>query len=139
MLFRYSNFHMEEDVAERWTLNKVNGVKPETVQHATVEHVPVPSGAAAVNPLELLGISCTSDTDCMGVGIYRDKGDKGGTWRALAERWNGQQWRIEHVPTPQQGTSSQLSSVSCASSSHCMAVGYYERGGKEVTFAARFG
>jgi hypothetical protein len=50
------------------------------------------------------------------------------TLRALAERWNGARWSITAIPVPFTNGDSRLSSVSCLSSSDCVAVGSYADG-----------
>lgn len=68
---------------------------------------------------EFNSVSCTSATNCMAVG---DAGDSAGTSDAtLAELWNGSTWTVETTVDP--ATFSTLTSVSCTSASHCVAVG----------------
>ena len=66
-------------------------------------------------------VSCVSATDCTAVGYYVDTID--GSPETLAETWNGATWSV--AASPDQGDADNvLSSVSCASSTTCMAVGY---------------
>ena len=68
----------------------------------------------------LAGDSCTSTSWCVGVGHF----DSGQTTRApLAEAWNGATWKLQAAPNPT-GSDSELTSVSCTSSTACVAVGF---------------
>jgi hypothetical protein len=73
-------------------------------------------GTAVAN--ELTGVSCTSATDCVAVGVA------GSPTQTLVETWNGTAWSI--TPSPNQGTAvaNELTGVSCTSSTDCVAVGY---------------
>ncbi|MET0306588.1 MAG: fibronectin type III domain-containing protein [Solirubrobacterales bacterium] len=64
---------------------------------------------------QLNGVSCTSATECTAVGSSESK--------TLAMRWNGTEWKTQATPSP--SGSSYLTSVSCTSSSFCMAAGYH--------------
>ena len=70
----------------------------------------------------LYGVSCTSPTSCMAVGM--------GFESTLAEQWDGSTWSI--VATPYLGNIgvvlSVLDGISCVSSMNCIAVGYYYKG-----------
>ena len=75
---------------------------------------------------ELLGVSCVSSTFCMAVGEYgtgETAGPPGPITHTLAETWNGTVWSIVSSPNPSGGGPSALKSVSCLSSTSCMAVG----------------
>jgi hypothetical protein len=65
---------------------------------------------------ELKGVSCTSGTNCVAVGI-----GAGGT---LAVHWNGTAWTVVPSPNPPEG-GGDLKTVSCTSPTHCVAVGSY--------------
>jgi hypothetical protein len=70
---------------------------------------------------ELLGVSCASSGFCMAVGDYYDAA---GSDQTLIEAWNGSIWSI--VSSPNSGSGyNVLQGVTCASSSFCMATGYY--------------
>jgi hypothetical protein len=71
---------------------------------------------------ELLGVSCSSATQCIAVGYAEHKG----TDRALtlAESWNGTAWSIQASPSPSDSYAL-LNSVSCSGPDDCTAVGYY--------------
>jgi hypothetical protein len=66
------------------------------------------------------GVSCTSSTICTTTGYYKNSS---GIRVTLAERWNGTEWAIQTTPNPTGATESNLSEVSCASSTECIAVG----------------
>jgi subtilisin family serine protease/streptogramin lyase len=72
-------------------------------------------GWARVN---LHGVSCLSASDCVAVGEYTSKTGK----KTLIETWNGSKWQVVSSPSPSK-SSFTLTSVSCASSTSCMAVG----------------
>jgi len=82
----------------------------------SLSSVPAPSGAVCV---ALTGVSCTSATQCFGVGSYTDSANNSFT---LVERWNGTAWSIVAGTDPG-GGSNQLNAVSCASATLCVAVG----------------
>src|SRR5215831_2925221 len=77
--------------------------------------IPSPSGAAWSN---LFGVSCVSPSACEAVGTTASRS---GALTALAERWNGSSWQIQHAPSLAAG--GQLNGVSCTSPSACTAVG----------------
>jgi hypothetical protein len=69
---------------------------------------------------QLLGVSCTSSTNCVVVGF-----SDSATSQTLVETWNGTSWSI--TPSPSlQGNYDALAAVSCTSSTNCVAVGYDE-------------
>ncbi len=93
--------------------------------------VPVPPGATSGASIE--GVSCTSTASCTAVGWFAQEyvgTGKANTLyrRPLIERWDGKAWSYETLPesTARWGS---LESVSCTSSSACVAVGYTEPGG----------
>ena len=69
-------------------------------------------GSAAL----LFGVTCPSASRCWAVG-FTTSGTTGGT---LAERWDGTTWTVVHTPV---SSDSELDSVSCASTSDCVATG----------------
>src|SRR5215472_10686948 len=77
--------------------------------------IPSPRGAAWSN---LFGVSCVSPSACEAVGTTASRS---GALTALAERWNGSSWQIQHAPSLAAG--GQLNGVSCTSRSACTAVG----------------
>jgi hypothetical protein len=89
-------------------------------KHWSISRNPNPSGSS-----RLLGVSCTSRSDCEAVGFNLDNctahlsGSSG-----LVERWDGHGWSV--IPSPGgscDGT--QLQAVSCSTASRCTAVGYH--------------
>jgi hypothetical protein len=92
---------------------------------------PAPPGTAGV----LTGVSCASATACTAVGWYRDSSNNA---LPLAESWNGTAWTVQPVPSPANGFSIVLNSVSCTSSSACTAVGSYTASGASVALAERW-
>ena len=78
-----------------------------------------PSSVQPVNGL--VGVSCTSATDCVAVGYSVYWALPGPTIQAepLIGTWNGSTWVIDPIP----GTTSSLSGVSCDGPADCMAVG----------------
>jgi hypothetical protein len=63
----------------------------------------------------LRSVSCLSPAWCMAVGRYQQANSN------LAELWNGSSWSHVHVPSVSNGD--QLNSVSCVTTSFCMAAG----------------
>jgi hypothetical protein len=66
----------------------------------------------------MLGIEC-----CTAVGSY----EKSHVREVLAERWNGTSWQTQETPSPtgKEGTQGELTQVSCASATSCVAIGAY--------------
>jgi hypothetical protein len=96
---------------------------------------PTPNRAGATFNL-LNGVSCTAATACTAVG---DSLTSAGIDMTLAERWNGNSWKIQ--PTPNSGaTGSVLQGVSCTAANACTAVGYHIDiyGTSELTLAERW-
>jgi hypothetical protein len=79
-----------------------------------------PTNAEATQSF-LESVSCSSTSECTAVGWYANAGE---TDKTLALRWNGTEWSLQTSANP---TSNQilLTSVSCPSSSFCMATGFY--------------
>jgi hypothetical protein len=107
-------------LAERW-----NGTR------WSIRHPPNPAGASDVF---LHGVSCTSASACTAVGNYFS----GTASVALAERWNGTRWSIQHTPNPAGSSNTFLTGVSCTSASACTAVGDSGNGTTTVTLAERW-
>jgi hypothetical protein len=87
------------------------------------------SPAPAESPAELRDVSCVSSTFCIAVGKtgFIDF-EKGSTDGLLAEIWNGASWSILTVPTPKSEERGELRSVSCTSSTACIAIGESTKG-----------
>jgi hypothetical protein len=96
----------------------------------TLETVPNPTGGANGR---LIGVSCTSAAACTAVGYYAASGMA----VALAERWNGSEWRVETTATlPTGARAGALTAVSCTSGRACTGVGTYADSiGEQVTLA----
>jgi hypothetical protein len=95
-----------------------------------VQTVPSPSGAKSS---VLHVVSCKSSTECTAVGRYENSE---GVYLALAERWNGTEWKVQTVPNPTGTKESLFKGVSCASSTACTADGWYvNSSGSTVTLA----
>jgi hypothetical protein len=79
---------------------------------------------------EMLGVSCPSATFCIAVGRYETATASG----VVAEKWNGTEWTKQEPVQPAKAEIPDLSSVSCTSSTACIAVGYYraEKGAIEM-------
>jgi hypothetical protein len=98
--FDLDSSHSENPLIERW-----NGVK------WVAQPTPAVAGGGS-----LFSVSCSSARACTAVGEVDS--NVGGT---LAERWNGTKWSIQSMPVL---AGAILSSVSCASTSFCVAVGH---------------
>jgi hypothetical protein len=98
-----------------------------------IQRTPSPAGASPLTNMSLSSVTCMSRTVCIAVGSYTDSA---GTGVALAERFNGERWRIEDTPDPAGATSITLSGVSCSSRMACTTVGSFANPATiEVTFA----
>lgn len=96
----------------------------------TAETLAVPKGGEDLLPY---GVSCTAANECTAVGYYFS----GGTSVALAERWNGKEWSVQKLPTPEGAKSTSLNGVSCTIKTACTAVGnYYDGTQKHAMVAA---
>ena len=104
----------EKPFAERW-----NG------SEWTLGAPPKPSGATSAG---LEGVSCIS-ASCTAVGTRAESGTK-----TLTETWNGSTWSVVASPNPAElgSLGAYLSSVSCASTTSCIAVGRYFNEGLEA-------
>ncbi len=72
----------------------------------------------------LTDVSCASATSCTAVGYTRSNLNPS---RPLAERWDGTKWEVQMVPNTGEGYGEgELESVSCPTSSYCIAVGWAE-------------
>ena len=85
----------------------------------SIQQDPGPTGS------QLFDVSCSSSSACMAVGQIGFQNPPYGApaGAPLAEFWNGSQWSIEQVPTPPLPLWFGLNSVSCSSSTACIAVG----------------
>jgi hypothetical protein len=87
--------------------------------------VPSPNSSTSESNF-LLGLTCTSATDCWAVGHH----DSGGvaTFVTLIEHYDGTSWSVVSSPNSTAGGDNELRSVACASAMDCWAVGYYSVG-----------
>ncbi len=119
----------EVALAEHW-----NG-KEWTIQETPEANKSTLSGVSCETP-ELHGEKFNM---CAAVGHYVNNA---GTEAAFAERWAGEGWSLEEVPTPKEAKSSSLSSVSCSldgGAEWCFAVGHYiNSAGTEEALAERW-
>ncbi len=99
-----------------------------TLSRWTIQTTPHPSESEAS---ELSSVSCTSSASCTAVG---QSVKTESSYNSLAEHWNGTEWAIQTTPQPE-SASSKLQGVSCASSTACTAVGWYNRTGPNNPFA----
>jgi hypothetical protein len=105
-------------------------------KHALAEHwdgtawaletVPdLPGGRSAY----LLSVACPSATSCVAVGT---KGSPNHS-NTLVEVWDGTVWRVQDSPNPQgRFADPWLEDVSCASTTSCLAVGFFGGNGKYI-------
>jgi hypothetical protein len=82
----------------------------------TIQPTPNPSGTFGA----LSDVSCTSAGACTAVGSYFNSAN---TRVTLAERWDGTTWAIQPTPNASGAVGSDLSGVSCTSTTKCTAVG----------------
>jgi hypothetical protein len=86
--------------------------------------VPNPaSGTAAFN--ELLGVSCTADTNCWAVGASQEQPGGSLTLNEVLH-WTGHKWFLVPVPEPggtAAGSANYLFADRCVSATNCWAVG----------------
>ena len=80
--------------------------------------VPSPNQPLAVDS-SLTGVTCASSTLCFAVGSY----DTLLVTSSLIEQWDGASWSVVSNPNPKGASESQLSSVTCTSTTNCFAVG----------------
>jgi hypothetical protein len=87
----------------------------------TLVPMPLPGGEGG----GLFDATCVNGSDCWAVGAVVASGS-GNPTGTLIEQWNGTSWSVVPSPTPSGPgvVGAILSSVSCASASSCMAVGY---------------
>jgi hypothetical protein len=85
----------------------------------TTQTVPLPGGSSSAS---LWGISCSASNACTAVGYSFAKSQI-----TMAARWNGTSWSVQTTPNPEGAGSGIIGlwSVSCATSTSCMAVGEY--------------
>lgn len=79
----------------------------------------------------LSSVSCTTSTNCMAVGWFGNVD----TTHTMAEMWNGTTWSALSSPNKTSAYDNWLSSVSCTSSTTCVAVGAYSYGLNDTPLA----
>ncbi len=84
----------------------------------SVVTVPTPAGAKETR---LYGVACSSAKSCTAVG---ESYEVAYSPIALAETWNGKEWKVVSLPLPSGVKQSAWSAVSCAST-FCTASGHY--------------
>jgi hypothetical protein len=99
-------------VAERW-----NG------SNWTIEKTADATGATKAS---LSAVSCAGAAWCAAVGSFKSApAGPAGLW---ADGWDGSKWAVQNVPSPSHSKSSALASISCSSSTACVAVGHWTSG-----------
>jgi hypothetical protein len=84
-----------------------------------------PTVPADAVDIVLASVSCPSTSVCTAVGSYEEH-TFGGTLATLAERGDGSTWTIQPTPPPTLQAGVFFSSVSCGSTSSCVAVGPFD-------------
>jgi hypothetical protein len=87
----------------------------------TTQTTATPDGETDSN---LEAVSCASATSCTAVGGEADFSTTV-TYGMFAEHFDGSGWTVEPTPPPSGAPGSSLLGVSCATTSACVAVGYY--------------
>jgi hypothetical protein len=102
----------QEPLAARWNGSSWTLETPPPIQGAT--------GAAVLD-----GVSCASASLCVAVGGISANGDTAQSELSpFAEVWDGTGWAVQSTPNPPAGSGgSWLSSVSCVTTTACIAVG----------------
>jgi hypothetical protein len=70
----------------------------------------------------LNGVACRSSALCMAVGA----GNTSLSYTGLAEEWTRTSWAVKPVPEPSGTTVALLSGVACATTTACVAVGFFQ-------------
>lgn len=84
----------------------------------SLQTLPRPPGSLFT---QLAGVSCPSTTRCTAVGSNLSPF---GSTMLLAERWDGERWRLQPVPLPAGPTSARFMATSCGETAACTAVGF---------------
>ncbi|HEU5252711.1 MAG TPA: hypothetical protein VFU16_05215 [Solirubrobacterales bacterium] len=98
----------------------------------TAQFPPVPAESLGA---KLEAISCISTEECFAAGYYLDKAEKK---VVLIEKWNGENWAVQTIPSPKESEEAVLSGISCPGLSLCIAAGSYKTGGTVKPLAERF-
>jgi hypothetical protein len=94
-------------VADSWTSSTGWSITP----------VPLPTEAKEAG---FEGVSCSSSTECVAVGISVNSA---GHFQPYAALWQGGSWTVKTVPSPPEAVNTMLEGVSCPSATFCIAVG----------------
>lgn len=91
----------------------------------TASTVPLPAGAAWGNEraLQLSQLACTSIGVCSAVGAYATTR---GAEQAMVLSLSAGDWSVAAAPLPTKAGGSDLTGLSCASATYCVAVGWYQ-------------
>jgi hypothetical protein len=77
--------------------------------------------------VDLNGISCPAARDCLVVGSYTlTRGGEITAMRTSALRWQGGRWTVLRPRVPKDGQLPELTDVSCASPTDCLAIGDFD-------------
>ncbi len=106
--FFYNTSEKQVPLAEGW-----NGTS------WTVQETPIPAGATRG---WLFGVSCISSTACKAAGYVENSSAK---LVPAIESWNGTSWTVQELTSPTGAKASYMRSISCASATSCIAVGYF--------------
>jgi hypothetical protein len=82
--------------------------------------------ASSKNDAVMTGVSCSSATNCVGVGSGTAATGRPGGLSGFTERWNGKTWTAGKVSWPKGTSNSYLVGASCRSATSCMVVGYVD-------------
>jgi hypothetical protein len=100
-------------------------------------NLPIPSGATYV---KVMGVSCSTASACTAVGSVGTRDPSSGAEFTLADRWNGAAWAPQVTANPGGFMYRELQSVSCPTSTFCMAVGNITNSaGENSTLSEQFG
>jgi hypothetical protein len=105
----YNSANKYVPLAEKWNGTGWSAQEPPAATGAVRSH--------------LYGVSCTSSIACTAVGEFTKSSGK---VLPLAEKWNGTTWSAQEPPAPTGAKQSILHSVSCTSSTACVAAGTFE-------------
>ncbi len=86
----------------------------------------------------LLSVSCPSKRFCMAVGIVIPTESNGGRAAPLAELWDGSRWSELRTVKIRGSRDTELSGVSCSSTTACTAVGFFTKHGNGWPLAERW-
>ncbi len=102
----------------------------ETWNGSTWTAVTIPPSGAEQDAL--FGVSCSSATLCYAVG---DSSAKTGGEAAMADKWNGVEWKLVSLPLPSGNTGSMWRGVSCVTAGYCTTTGHYSNPAAYLTLA----